>query len=229
MKRRIFTLLAAFLTSAFLPLAGQDAHALLREVNAKFARVKNYTADVRIKADIPFVRMMPVDAKVWFQQPDQFRIKSKGIALLPRQGFDQLFKDLRDTSAYMPVIQGIESLRNRPVTVVNILPLSDTADLILGKLWVNPEQDLIMKSQVTSRSNGTVTADYYFGKQAAYALPDSMTFTIDTRKFKIPKAVAADLNNTGSGKSKDKPDRQKGMIQLSFSNYRVNNSVFGKE
>lgn len=200
---------------------GQDARATLREVNRKFAAVQGYTADVLIRVDIPFVRMMPVKAQVAFSQPDKFDIKSKGIALLPRQGFDVLFKNLRDTAAYMPVYQGSEQVRGVPVSVISILPLSDTSDLVVGKLWVDGQRSLILRSQLTSRSNGTVVADYYFGKQAAYALPDSMLFTIDTRKFKIPKAVSADLNNVPSGTKKGNTDRQKGKIGIVFTDYIV--------
>jgi hypothetical protein len=166
--------------------------------------------------------MMPVNAKVEFVQPDRFTVRSSGIALLPKQGFETLFKNLRDTSSYLPVPQGRETLRNVPVSVVSILPVSDTSDLILGRLWVDEAADIILRSQLTTRSNGTVTADYYFGKYAAFALPDSMTFTIDTRKFKIPKAVSADLNNTSGSKGKQSPERQKGMIYLQFTDYRIN-------
>ena len=203
----------------------QDARKLVREVNRKFQSVRDYQADVRIRTDIPFVKMMPVNATVFFKQPDKFRIRSKGIALLPRQGFDQLFKNLLDTASYMPLLQGNENYRGTAVSVVNILPVSDTADLILGKLWIDPLRNLILRSQVTSRTNGTVDAAYYFGKQAAYALPDSMVFSIDTRKFKVPKAVAADLNNVKSSTPKDTKEKQKGMIYLQFTNYIINKGI----
>ena len=138
-------------------LFAQDARTILREVNTKFARVRDYSASVQIRADIPFVRMMPVKAKVWFKQPDRFYMQSSGIALLPRQGFDQLFKDLRDTNGYMPVLQGTESLRGHQVTVINVLPVSDTADLLLGKLWVDASQDLILKDRKSTRLNSSHT------------------------------------------------------------------------
>ena len=218
-------LLVVWLFIAIVQTNAQDARQLLREVNRKFYAVKDYQANVRIRTDIPFVKMLPVQAIIYFQQPDRFRLKSKGIALLPRQGFDQLFKSLKDTSSYVPVVQGTERLQGLSVLVINILPLSDTADLILGKLWIDPAQDLVLRSQMTSRSNGTVNADYYFGSQSRYALPDSMVFTIDTRKFKIPKAVAADLNNVKSSTEKSTSEKQKGMIYLKFTDYMVNKGL----
>jgi hypothetical protein len=214
-----------FLFFAACQVSAQDARQLLREVNTKFASVKDYQVNVHIRADIPFVRMMPVNAVLYYKQPDKFRIRSKGIALLPRQGFDQLIKSLKDTAAYMPVVQSPDMLRNAKVLVVNILPLSDTSDLILGKLWIDPGQKLILRSQVTSRTNGTVTSDFYFGTHASQALPDSMLFTVDTKKFKVPKAVAADLNNVKSTEPTNKTDKQKGQIFIRFADYSINKGV----
>ncbi|MFM7217769.1 MAG: LolA family protein [Bacteroidota bacterium] len=222
MKR--YLLLISLLFVSVITTA-QDVRELLREVNARFMSVRDYRADALIRADIPFVRMMPVRATVFFKQPDRFKVESKGIALLPRQGFDQMFRNLRDTNGYFPVPQGEEMVRGSLSKIINILPLSDTADLVLGKLWIDPSRKLVIRSQMTTRSNGTVTADYFFGKHASMALPDSMTFTIDTRKFKIPKAVAADLNDTGKKDAKKSPERSKGTIRIAFSDYVINKGV----
>jgi outer membrane lipoprotein-sorting protein len=219
--------LILFFVSLFcwMNLPAQDARDLLRELNLKFKQVREYQADVLIRTDISFVKALPVQATVYFRQPDQFRIKSKGIAMLPRQGFDQVVRTLADTASYVPVLQGKETVDGRSLQLLSVLPLSDTADLILGKFWIDPAEQLIRRSQVTTRSNGTMTSDYFFGTQKKFALPDSMVFTVDTRKFKIPKAVAADLNNTKSAKNTDTKAREKGRIYLRFSNYKVNQGL----
>jgi len=219
-KQLLFVL---FLLSSFSN--AQDARHLLREVNTKFASVKDYQADVNIRTAIPFIRMMPVNARLFFKQPDKFRLKSKGIAILPRQSFDQLFKNLRDTNSYMPVAQSQETIHQVKTQIISILPVSDTADLVLGKLWIDTKEKLILRSQVTTKSNGTVTTDFYFGNHAAQALPDSMLFTIDTRKFKIPKAVAADLNNVKSTDKMGKNELQKGQIIIRFKDYLINKGI----
>lgn len=222
MKRYICLLI---LLAGCFRISGQDAREMLRDLNSKFRKVNEYQADVLIRTDISFVKALPVQATVYFRQPDQFRIKSKGIAMLPRQGFDQVVRTLADTASYIPVLQGKEAIDGREMQLLSVLPLSDTSDLILGKFWIDLSQKLIRRSQVTTRSNGTMTSDYFFGAQQRFALPDSMVFTVDTRKFKIPKAVAADLNNTKSSKPVDTKAREKGKIYLRFSNYRVNQGL----
>lgn len=227
MSRLSFILfyLSIFFASSNHVVTAQGANDLLRAVNQKFARVKDYQADVNIKADIPFVRMLPVQAHVYFRQPDQFRLKSKGIALLPKQGIDRLITVLKDTNSYTAILSGSDLINNIPVSIINVIPLQDTSDLVLGKLWIDGKRSLIIRSQVTSKTNGTVVSDYEFGKLESFALPDRMTFTIDTRKFKIPKAISADLNNVKSAASPGAPEKQKGKIHLTFSNYIVNKGI----
>lgn len=65
------------------------------------------------------------------------------------------------------------------VTILNLIPLSDTTDLVLAKIWVDTARDLIVKSQLTTKSNGLVLIDYVHGNLSDYALPDKMIFTID--------------------------------------------------
>ncbi|MFN8154199.1 MAG: hypothetical protein U0Y08_07920 [Bacteroidia bacterium] len=200
-----------------------EALQLLREVNAKFSKVKNYQADAVIDTRISFLKILPQRAKIYFRQPDQFKVKSKGIAILPRQNFDQLFKLIANEQSYMAFISGEEVYNGRRVKLVNIIPVADTSDLVLAKVYVDPERDLILKAQLTTKSNGTVLIEYQHGTMADVALPDKITFTIEVKKFKIPKAVAADINSKAKSPSTKEP--KTGQIIISFSNYILNKGV----
>ena len=202
----------------------QDAHELLRKVNKKFALVKDYSADLRLKTDISFIKMLPVNAKIYYQKPDKMKIKSTGIAILPRQGFDEMFKALSDTASYVPVYQGKDP-SDALLDIVNIIPASDTIDLVLGRFWINSKTELIMRSQITSKQNGTIQTEYFYGEQSKYALPDSMVVTVDTKKFKIPKAVAADINNYNSQAKDPGKKEKKGRIFMSMKNYSINKGI----
>lgn len=200
-----------------------EAMQLLREVNAKFAKVKNYQADAVIDTRISFLKILPQRAKIYFRQPDQFKVKSKGIAILPKQNFDQLFKLIADEKSYMAFLSGEEQYNGRTVKLVNIIPTADTSDLVLARLYVDPERDLILKAQLTTKTNGTVLIEYQHGTMADVALPDKITFTIEVKKFKIPKAVAADINSKAKSPSSKEP--KTGQIIISFSNYILNKGV----
>lgn len=203
----------------------QDPWQILSGVNSKFRRVNSYQADVRIRTEISFIKILPVRAEIYYKKPDQFRIKSKGIAILPRQGFGDILKTLADTASYTALYQGQDKIGELPVQIVNIIPNADTSDMVLGKFWVDQSRNLILKSQITTKTNGTVQAEYFFGNLAAWALPDSMVFTVDTKKFKIPKMVAADINNYNASAKEAGKKSSKGKIYMSFTNYIINKSL----
>jgi hypothetical protein len=71
----------------------QSPNTILNGVYKKMMKAKDYSVQATIKVDLPFIKMMPVEAQIYFKQKDKFRVVSKGIAIIPRQGFDQLNKN----------------------------------------------------------------------------------------------------------------------------------------
>ena len=223
LKSIIVLFLILFLSTSLS--AQTNANQILRGVYTKLQKAKDYTVQANIKVDMPFIRMLPIDAKIYFKQKDKFKVESKSIAIVPRQGFDQASKMLADTNSYTAVAQGTEMVAGALTTIVNIIPLSDTSDLILGRLWIDTKQNLILKSQLTTKSNGTILTEYTYGTQAAYGLPDKMIFSVDIKKFKIPKGVATDMNNTADEKKKKENENKKGKIFITLTNYQVNKGI----
>lgn len=223
-KNRYAAILLVFFVAAALPAPAQtSANAIVRGVYQKLQKAKDYTVQANVKVDIPFIRMLPIDAKIYYKQKDKFKVESKSIAIVPRQGFDQASRMLADTNAYTTMVQGTEMIAGVPARIVNIIPLTDTSDLILGKLWVDTKQNVILKSQLTTKSNGTILTEYTYGTQIAYGLPDKMIFSVDIKKFKIPKSVAGDTNN--SSKPDKTKENKKGQITIVLTNYQVNKGI----
>ncbi|MEO8148142.1 MAG: hypothetical protein ABI723_10915 [Bacteroidia bacterium] len=200
-----------------------DANALIKAVNEKFKSVQDYTADVQIKTDISFVKMFPVNALIYFKQPDKIHFKSKGIAILPKQG-PQFFLNEIDDKNYMAIYSGEQMYNGVLCKGVKVIPLQDTADLILATFFIEPQKLLIHHTQVTTKSRGTVTMDFRYGKYETWLLPDMLTFEMDVNKFKIPKAVAADLENTSTKKEDDKKSK-KGRVIITYKSYVINSGL----
>lgn len=224
---RIFVLIVCCFLFQINTVQAQNAEAILDGVIKNYQQVKDYKADLQIVSDIPFIKILPMKATIYFQQPDQIKIVSKGIAILPRQGFDQMYKAITDRKSYTIVPQGNENINDKHASIISILPLSDTMEVILGKFWIDTTRHVILKSQITTKTNGTIIASYDYGAYSNFGLPDKMEFLIDVKKFKIPKAVAADLNNYNKEQENGKPVR-KGRIEIRLSNYVINKGVKGK-
>lgn len=207
-----------------LQIFSQDASQSISELTAKMNRVTDYSADAVIKSDIPLIKILAVKATIYFKQKDKFRIISKGIAILPKQGFVDISKLLSQIDGYTSMIAGYDNVSNSKAQIITIFPVNDTSDLILAKLWVDTDRDIILKSQITTRSSGTVTIEYSYKSRNEFGLPDNMIFTVDVKKFKIPKSVATDINRTSS-MDELKKSAKTGKIFISLTNYKINKGI----
>ena len=204
----------------------QDADAILNRVVTKINSVKDYSVDANIKADIPLIKILPVKASIYFKQKDKFKVVSKGIAILPKQGFTDVNSFLMKKNSYMAVDGGVKTIDEVKTNLITVIPTNENSEFVLAKLWIDTKNDLILKSQITTRSSGTVTVDYSYGAEAEYGLPNQLIFDIDVKKFKLPKSVAADLNKTEKEKAKKNKNKdQKGTIIIKLTNYKINKGI----
>ena len=219
-KSKQIAFLTLILVSSFFAKS-ENPRALLNQVQLKLNKVNNYKADIHIKVDLPYIMMMPIKTKLYFKQKDKFKIDTKSIAVIPKQGFLQINKLLNDSVNYTAVIQSTELTDGNKISLLNLIPNNDTSDVILAKLWIDATRQLIIKSQITTKSSGTIKTDYLYNKQVNYGLPDKLIFTVDIKKFKIPKAIAADINTSTNTKTQKKS----GEITITFNNYEVNKGI----
>jgi outer membrane lipoprotein-sorting protein len=204
----------------------QDADAILNRVISKLNSVKDYSVEANIRADIPLIKILPVKASIYFKQKDKFKVVSKGIAILPKQGFTDVNSFLMKKNSYMAVDGGVKNVDNIKTNLITVIPTNENSEFVLAKLWIDTKSDLILKSQITTRSSGTVSVDYSYGAEAEFGLPNQLVFDIDVKKFKLPKSVAADLNKTEKEKAKKNKNKdQKGTIIIKLTNYKINKGI----
>jgi len=226
-----FIRIARYITFSFLLFCSFSAGAqktsnqLLRGVYQKMMKVKDYSVEANIKADIPLIKILPVNAIVYFKQPDKFKIDSKGIAIMPRQGFSDVSKIISDTTSYTAVFTGKEKIGTSLAQIISVIPLVDTGDLVLAKFWIDYARNLVLKSQLTTRSSGTMQIEYFYSTQLAFGLPDKMIFTVDVKKFKIPKVMASDVNSSSKTPKTDDKESKKGVILIDLKNYKINQGL----
>ena len=229
-KFKKYTLLFLFLIS-FLNItnAKPTANKSLQLVYEKLLKLKDYTAEVNIRSDIPLIKIMPVNAKIFFKQPNQFKMIAKGIAILPKQGFSDLANILKDSNSYLAVLAGNETIEQTTTQIIHLIPNNDNIDLIIGKFWVDTKNAIVLKSQLTTKSNGNLLINYqYDATGKAYGLPNHLLFTVDVKKFKIPKAIAADVNKTKSASILTANQAKTGSIDIRFSNIQINKGIDDK-
>ena len=64
-------LIISFLFFSFLSL-GQTPDQIIAQLLTKINLVKDYSVTANIKADIPMIKILPVNATIYFKQKDKF-------------------------------------------------------------------------------------------------------------------------------------------------------------
>lgn len=218
---RIFLFLLGFIF--FEHVNAQTADALIQSVVAKINSVNDYKAELQIKANIPFIKVPIADATIYYKKTDKLKVESKGIAILPKQGMSDLTGFLSNTKSYSSVLGEDKTINEHKTKLVSVLPSAENSEIVLAKVYISPSDALIYRTVLTTKSSGTVSIDYEYNHNKQYALPSKLTFTVDIKKFKMPKSVASDIRN--NDKKKKYKENEKGTIVLVFTSYEVNKGL----
>jgi hypothetical protein len=104
-------LLLVILTAIQFSVVAQTPKSILQQVVLNFYKVKDYSADIAIKFDIPGLKIEQAKGKVFYKQPEKFKVKSQGIIFLPKQNPFYFINKLRDTTAYECIGSAKEIIR----------------------------------------------------------------------------------------------------------------------
>ena len=201
----------------------QEANDILTKVVTKLNTVKDYTVTANVKANIPMIKILPSKATIYFKQKDNFKVVSKGIVILPKQGFTEINTFLANKESYIAVAGDSSKIGGVMTKLITVIPNGENSEIVLAKLWIDTKRSVIMKSQITTKSNGSVNTTYSYGDKVNFGLPSQLVFEIDVKAFKLPKSVAADINKSTTEK-KVKP-KSKGVITISLTDYKVNTGL----
>ena len=218
--RQLFLIVSLVFVSS-LSLAQQSK--TLNAVVVKLNSVKDYTVNARVVAAVPMIKIKEVNAVLYFKQKDKFKIDAKGIAVLPKQGFIELNKFLTNTSKYMAIESTGKVIGGVSTLMVTVIPTDESTDIILAKLWIDSKKNLILASQLTTKSSGVMTTNYTYTDQAQFCLPSTIVFEIDVKRFKMPKSVAANIHQ--SDKQDDSKKDKQGKITVYLTGYKVNKGI----
>lgn len=217
---RILSFIILFTTFGFSQPKNPDT--ILDNVKKEFEKIEDYRVDVKIKVDVDFLKMPEREATIFYKKPDKFHIDSENFALLPKSGLNSSplgFLNYEYKAYYIR-----EDTVNGSITsVIKVIPLEVSADIILSTLWVDIQRNIILKVESTRKPQGTFFIDFeYLKTKMDFWLPSSMIFSFTFDPSLYPGK--SDKNKSSeSGKSKDNSDESEiGKVYLTYSNYKVN-------
>jgi len=196
---------------------------LLDSVKNKFDRVNDYTADIKIKVNVSFIKIPVKEGKLYFKKPDKIKLVSKGFAMLPKRGMNFTFNELFEKK-YSAIFIKNELISKVNSYVVKVIPLDDSADILLATLWIDRKTQSILKIDVVSKSSGNFVTNFdYPVKPNPYDLPSQLTFTFEVTKAALPMGVTGDFDAEKPKTKDNKP--QKATLSINYANYTVNKGI----
>jgi len=217
--------ISALILTAATSAQVKNPEAILEKVKLEFEKVEDYQVNVKIKVDVDFLKMPDREATIFYKKPDKFHIDSENFAMLPKSGlnFSPLgFLNYKYTAFY----ERTDTINGTLTSVVKVIPLEGSADVILSTFWVDTTRNLILKVESSRKPQGTFIIDLkYLKTSEGFWLPSSLVFSFTVDRSLIPKR----FNETGDSKStekkKDSDEPETGKVYLNYSNYRVNKGL----
>ena len=202
---------------------------LVQKVKDKINLVNDYEANGRMKTNVVFLKVPVAAVKLFFKKPNRLRIKNeKGISFVPKGAVNINMSNVLSSGKYSVLDAGNDKVGSRAVKVVKLLPEDDNADVVLSTLYIDPVNQVILKTKTTTRDNGTYELEMSYGKYIAYGLPDKITFSFNTKDYKMPKGVTFDFEDGSQKKTaaeKEKLKNQKGKMEIFINGYIINKGI----
>lgn len=226
MKKTLFILLSSVICQ--LSSKAQNAEMLVIKVRAKLDKVNDYVAEGRMKTDVAFIKAPAGKVRVYFKKPNRFKLKrAGGISILPKGGVSVNMSSVLSDNNYTAISSGENIIGSTKVKVIKLLPSDENGDVVLTTLYIDEANLLILKSNTTTRENGTFEMQMSYGKYAQYGLPDKVIFAFNTKDYKLPKGVTLEFDTEDAPKQTIK--NKKGRVEINYSSYVINKGISNAE
>lgn len=199
---------------------------LFNKLRGRLDGINDYVADVRVKIDVSFMKIPPLNGKLYFKAPDKMKLeRSGGISILPKKNTNLTLNSMLPLGEATVIDAGKSTVNGRPVRVIKVIPQEDAGQIVLTKIWVDEERNLALRTETTTRDNGTVKMDLSFDKFVSKGLPDKVIVYLDVKEYKLPKGVTMDYDTEQIAKANDNKKNKKGKIEIYYLNYKLNNGI----
>ena len=197
--------------------AGESPRDLLEAFREKTMKVNDYKAKVNIKVEVDFVKIKDRNAVVLFEQPDTFKFSAGGFVLLPKKGVDMEYISVLQED-YTAIDSGTDTIRDKTVRVIKVIPENDDEDLVLAKMFIHEESLKIYRMESFTKESGTYEVEFFYADHP-YDLPDKLRVSFDIKNQKLPVSLTGDMEAIGKELDKEKA---RGAVILDYSEYEVN-------
>jgi len=224
------------LTFIFLSSGAEaiDGAVLFDSLKHKVLSVNDYTAKVKMKINVHYMKIPQLNGTMYYKSPDMLRLERHGgLSILPKKNINLTLSNLIPTGQVTIIDLGYTTYKSSRVHVLKVVPEDDNSTIILAKIWIDEDKLLAVRTETTTRNDGTVAMDLTYGKYQNLALPDSVVIYLNLKEYKMPEGVTMDYNKQSENVKIAEPKDTKGKIEIAYLDYQVNtglsNSIFERK
>jgi hypothetical protein len=219
MKRLLIILILFSITVA---AQKKDPDKIISEVVKNFNKVEDYTVNVKVKVDVPFIKAPDTEATIYFKQPDKIHFASEKFALVPKEGLDFSPMGLLK-SDYTALYVRDEEFNGHNHSLIKIIPTEDRGDVILSTLWIDTENKVISKVESSTKTSGTFIMELFYDNKPKYPLPSKMIFHFNFSG--MPGRRNKTTSDEQEQNERKKDDTVSGKVYIDYSDYKVNTGL----
>lgn len=204
----------------------QDMKPLIRKVKAKLDKVNDYTATGTMKTDVAFIKAPIGKVTMYYKKPNKLKLKKDGgISILPKGGISVNMNNVLSETDFVAISAGKQLVGSFMTTVVKLIPVSETSDVVLSTLYIDETDSVIRRAITTTKENGTYEIEMSYGKYLAYGLPSKLTFSFNAKDYKLPKGITMEFGDEDRPSKEDKQKQKKGKVEITYNSYTINKGV----
>lgn len=163
----------------------------------KYSDDSAFTCEINVAIDVEGMQIPNKTILVDFKEGEKPKVKGKGIALLPKKGMIDQFKELFETE-----MQAILMKEELSILEYKLVSLDEKSKWVTADISFDKSSLQISKSIINTRKQGSLTAEHsYADSKSKYPIKSVLTFEV--KKFKIPLRFIGRENNVSDFPDKD--------------------------
>lgn len=218
--KRYFLLVIILMLNSFISYS-YTAEEIIEKVRKNIEKIEKFEAEISISIELENVNVPERKGKIFFQKPDSTRYEIEGFSMMPKAGMGNYIAGLLNLDATL-INAGDEDIDGINTVIIKIIPSDNNSDVVLSSLWIDKENYTVIKSEITTKNNGTfeVRSEYKKYNQKYY-LPNSSIISFQVPKYKMPKAFTGDTRKQKKDKNPNSTT-SKGKVFIKYKNYIIN-------
>ena len=193
------------------------ADELIQKLKDKTSKVISFEVDATVKIDVDFINIKDRQVRIKYEAPDKFEFDTKGLVLLPKNGVEMEYMTLFNEK-HTAIEAGNELIGEVMTQIIKVIPESIDSDIILAQLWIDPQENRIMRMKTFTRQSGSYLMDFEYSSNEDI-LPVRLVVTFEIQNMSVPVKMMNDFMNDFSTESDSLPKDARVIIE--YSNYDI--------